>query len=98
MASILGLVTSFFGLGVLIYVVAIPILNGGSVQGFPFLASTIAIFAGVQLLTLGVLGEYLARMHFRIMRKPTYFVAETTATIVVEGPNSICTGSNGEAK
>jgi glycosyltransferase involved in cell wall biosynthesis len=78
LASLLGFVTSLFGFGVLIYVVAIPLMSGQSVQGFPFLASTIAIFAGVQLLTLGVLGEYLARMHFRIMRKPTYFIAEMT--------------------
>jgi len=77
-ASVLGFLTSVFGFGVLIYVVVVPIINGQSVQGFPFLASTIAIFAGVQLLTLGVLGEYLARMHFRIMRKPTYFIAEMT--------------------
>jgi hypothetical protein len=30
----------------------------------------------VQLLTLGIIGEYLARMHFRIMRKPTYVISE----------------------
>jgi undecaprenyl-phosphate 4-deoxy-4-formamido-L-arabinose transferase len=77
-ASVLGFLTALFGLCVLFYVVAFPLINGQSVQGFPFLASTIAIFAGVQLLTLGVLGEYLARMHFRIMRKPTYFIAEMT--------------------
>jgi undecaprenyl-phosphate 4-deoxy-4-formamido-L-arabinose transferase len=77
-ASVLGFLTSVFGFCVLIYVVAIPLMSGQSVQGFPFLAATIAIFAGIQLLTLGVLGEYLARMHFRIMRKPTYFIAEMT--------------------
>lgn len=88
-ASVLGLLTSFFGFGVLIYVVAVPILSGQSVQGFPFLASTIAIFAGVQLLTLGILGEYLARMHFRVMRKPTYFVAEITGPISCTGANKL---------
>ena len=97
-ASLLGLVTSFFGFGVLVYVVALPILKGQTVQGFPFLASTIAIFAGVQLLTLGVLGEYLARMHFRIMRKPTYFVAEITAPNATEGLKSIPELINEEAQ
>lgn len=75
-ASLLGLFTSVFGLGVLVYVVAVPLISGQSVQGFPFLASTIAIFSGVQLLTLGVIGEYLARMHFRVMKKPTYYISE----------------------
>jgi undecaprenyl-phosphate 4-deoxy-4-formamido-L-arabinose transferase len=44
------------------------------VPGFPFLASIIAIFSGAQLFALGVIGEYLARMHFRTMNRPVYFV------------------------
>lgn len=77
-ASVVGLATAGFGLLVLMYVVIWPLVTGQSVQGFPFLASIIAIFSGAQLLTLGVIGEYLARMHFRIMRKPTYVISETT--------------------
>jgi undecaprenyl-phosphate 4-deoxy-4-formamido-L-arabinose transferase len=46
------------------------------VPGFAFLASIIAIFSGVQLLTLGVIGEYLARMHMRIMDRPPYSVRD----------------------
>jgi hypothetical protein len=49
-----------------------------TVPGFPFLASIIAIFAGVQLLILGIMGEYVARMHLRLLERPTYVVAETT--------------------
>jgi undecaprenyl-phosphate 4-deoxy-4-formamido-L-arabinose transferase len=44
------------------------------VPGFAFLASSISIFAGAQLFALGIIGEYLARMHFRIMEKPCYVV------------------------
>src|SRR5438874_3757771 len=46
----------------------------GSVPGFPFLASIIAIFSGAQLFALGVIGEYLARMHFRTMNRPAYAI------------------------
>ena len=77
-ASLLGLATALFGLVVLVFVTVRPVISGQSVPGFPFLAATIAIFAGVQLLTLGVIGEYLARMHFRVMNKPTYLVGMTT--------------------
>jgi len=77
-ASILGVMTAGFGLFILVFVTARPLVTGQSVPGFPFLASTIAIFAGVQLLMLGVIGEYLARMHFRIMRKPTYVIRSQT--------------------
>ena len=75
-ASGLGVLTAFAGFAALIWAVCRPILTGQSVPGFPFLASTIALFSGVQLLTLGIIGEYLARMHFRIMCKPTYVVAD----------------------
>jgi len=75
-ALTLGLATAAFGVAVLAYVLIRFAVSGTSVAGFPFLASIIAIFSGVQLLTLGVIGEYLARMHFRIMRKPTYVMAE----------------------
>jgi undecaprenyl-phosphate 4-deoxy-4-formamido-L-arabinose transferase len=51
---------------------------GSPVPGFPFLASIIAIFSGAQLFALGVIGEYLARMHFRMMSRPSYVVRETT--------------------
>lgn len=79
LALALGLITAAFGFVVLAYVLVRFAISGTSVAGFPFLASIIAIFSGVQLLTLGVIGEYLARMHFRIMRKPTYVIAETVS-------------------
>jgi undecaprenyl-phosphate 4-deoxy-4-formamido-L-arabinose transferase len=63
---------------VLTYVVVQYFLRGTTVPGFPFLASVIAIFSGAQLFALGIIGEYLARMHFRMMERPTYAVAETT--------------------
>jgi undecaprenyl-phosphate 4-deoxy-4-formamido-L-arabinose transferase len=73
-----GFATAAFGFGVLIWVITRALIFGTSIPGFAFLASTIAIFSGVQLITLGVIGEYLARMHFRVMQKPTYVIAETT--------------------
>lgn len=81
-ATGLGLATALFGVGVLVWVLGTTLLTGSAVPGFPFLASTIAIFAGAQLITLGIMGEYLARMHFRIMRKPTYVVGETVGAPV----------------
>jgi glycosyltransferase involved in cell wall biosynthesis len=76
-ASLVGLVFTFFGFGVFVYAV-VRWLIGGAVPGFPFLASIISIFAGVQLVTLGVIGEYLARMHLRIMERPPYAIIEET--------------------
>jgi undecaprenyl-phosphate 4-deoxy-4-formamido-L-arabinose transferase len=74
LSSLMGFAFALFGLAVLIYVVGRYIIQGGSVPGFPFLASIVAIFSGVQLFSLGIIGEYLARIHFRSMEKPSYVV------------------------
>jgi undecaprenyl-phosphate 4-deoxy-4-formamido-L-arabinose transferase len=79
--SLIGFVFTIFGFGVLAYVLFRYLAGGSTVQGFPFLASVIAIFSGAQLFALGIIGEYLARMHLRIMDKPTYVVAMRTATL-----------------
>lgn len=77
-ASLLGFFFTLFGIGVLVYVVGRYLWTGGSVAGFPFLASVIAIFSGAQLFALGVMGEYLARMHLRLMSQPPYAIREST--------------------
>ena len=77
-ASLVGFAFTLFGMAVLAYVVGRYLLQGTSVPGFPFLASVIAIFSGAQLFALGIIGEYLARMHFRMMERPPFAVKITT--------------------
>lgn len=79
LASLLGFALTFFGLGILLFVLGRYLIHGKSVPGFPFLASIIAIFSGAQLFTLGVIGEYLARMHFRMMDRPAYTIRSQTS-------------------
>ena len=74
LASWLGFVFTLFGIAVLGYVLYWYVRVGYSVPGFPFLASIISIFAGAQLLAIGLIGEYLARMHFRTMDRPPFVV------------------------
>ena len=73
-ASVIGFVLTAFGLFLLVLVIARYLINGVIIPGFTFLACVIVIFSGAQLFTLGIIGEYLARMHFRIMRQPSYAV------------------------
>ena len=79
-ASILGFSFTLLGICILIYVLGRLFLEGKSIPGFPFLASTIAIFAGVQLFALGIIGEYLARIHMRTMDRPPYAIRQVTDT------------------
>ena len=76
-ASTIGFIFTFIGLAILVYVIAIYFVLG-SVPGFPFLASMIAMFSGIQLFALGLIGEYLARIFDRSMDRPPYIVGNTT--------------------
>ncbi|MFZ1538485.1 MAG: glycosyltransferase family 2 protein [Chromatiaceae bacterium] len=78
LASLMGFIFALFGLVILAYVLIRWLLHGSAVPGFAFLASIIAIFSGAQLLALGIIGEYLARMHARTMERPTYLLRERT--------------------
>jgi undecaprenyl-phosphate 4-deoxy-4-formamido-L-arabinose transferase len=78
LASLLGFGFTIFGFLVLAFVIGRYLIQGSSVQGFSFLASIIAIFSGAQLFALGIIGEYLGRMHHRTSSRPSYTVRETT--------------------
>ncbi len=77
LASILGFLFTFLGLVILLYVV-ITYFTAGSVPGFPFQASIIAVFSGAQLFALGIMGEYLARMFERTGGRQAYTIGRTT--------------------
>ena len=81
-ASVMGFSVAAMGFVILIYVVGRYLIFGTSVPGFPFLASIITIFSGVQLFALGIFGEYLARMHFRSMERPPYVVSQNVNELI----------------
>jgi glycosyltransferase involved in cell wall biosynthesis len=74
LANLAGFVCTLFGLLVLAWVIGRYLVQGDSVPGFPFLASIIAIFSGTQLFALGILGEYVARLHARLVDRPPYVI------------------------
>ncbi|HVQ55026.1 MAG TPA: glycosyltransferase family 2 protein [Thermoanaerobaculia bacterium] len=76
-ATLVGFCVTLFGFAILAFVLVTYFINKGSAPGFPFLASIIAIFSGAQLFALGIIGEYLARVHVRLMERPAYTVGTT---------------------
>lgn len=72
--SWLGLLCGVVGLGLLVTVLVSFATGRTTVAGFTTLASMIALFSAAQMLSIGVLGEYVGRMHFRGMQRPTYLV------------------------
>ena len=70
--------STVFGFLLAVFVVVRRLTSDSPVQGFAFLAAAISIFSGAQLFAIGIIGEYLARMHFRMMDRPAYAVRSTT--------------------
>ena len=81
-ASLVGFFFTLFGMGLLVYVVGGYLISGTHVAGFTFLASIIALFSGAQMFALGIIGEYLARIHLRSMGQPASMVRERTGPAV----------------
>lgn len=79
-ASLLGVGTVLFGIALLAFIVVQWMLGGNPVRGFTLMFSMLVIFSGTQLLSLGILGEYLARMYLRSMGRPPYVVESETAS------------------
>lgn len=77
-ASLVGFVFMLFGMLAFIYVTVSYMIHKGVVPGFTFLASLISVFSGAQLFSLGIIGEYLSRVHFRSMGQPYGVIRDRT--------------------
>ena len=74
LASFLGLIVSTVAFIYLIYIIVVTNLYGESVQGFPTIMVTMLFLGGIQLLSLGIIGEYLGRIFNEVKGRPGYFV------------------------
>lgn len=74
-ASAVGLLLSAAALCYGVWVVLEKWIFGGDVPGWPTIVASIMFFSGVQLLFIGVLGEYLARVFDEVKARPNYIVA-----------------------
>lgn len=73
--GIIGFIISFIALIYAIYIVTITLLFGADRPGFPSLIVAIMFLGGIQLLSVGILGEYIARIFTEVKRRPKYLVA-----------------------
>ncbi|MTH54890.1 glycosyltransferase [Bacillus mangrovi] len=75
-SSIAGIVISFLAFVFMIWTVGKTLLLGDPVSGYPSLMAVILFLGGIQLLFLGVIGEYLGRIFNETKKRPLYFVNE----------------------
>ena len=85
-ASVLGIVFSFLGLLYLVYVIGIRLFTEQTVAGWTSVVAAVIVLGGVQLLCIGIIGQYLGRMYDEIKGRPLFIVAEDTSTRDVSAP------------
>jgi len=77
LASYAGFMTAFGAFVLGLYFIIKTLLFGEAIQGFPTLITVILFFSGVQLLSIGILGEYIGHMFIESKQRPLYFIKKT---------------------
>ena len=75
-STVLGFGVSIFALLYMLYIVAKTLVWGEAVQGFPTLMIAILFLGGVQLVSVGIIGEYIGRIFNETKNRPVYIVNE----------------------
>lgn len=79
-SSIFGFVVSIVAFVYMLFIIIKTIIYGDPVQGFPTLICVILFLGGIQLISIGILGEYIARIFNESKNRPTYIVREHNGT------------------
>ncbi|MBT4938791.1 MAG: glycosyltransferase, partial [Rhodospirillaceae bacterium] len=86
--TLIGLMVSLMGFGGIIWVFADYVMNGVSAPGWTTLMIFMITFSGVQLIMLGIVGEYLGRLFMTANRKPQSVVRDVIRTVDRLGENT----------
>jgi len=76
LATIVGFIMSLLGLVMTLFIIFKKLFYGIPVTGFASTIVTITIFSGTQLITIGLIGEYIGRIHLNVNNKPQYRIRE----------------------
>ncbi len=82
MVSITGFVVAIGGFALGLYYLLQRIVGGIAVPGYASLIVAVLVLGGLQMLSLGIIGEYLGRVHLNMNRKPQYSVREILESVM----------------
>jgi glycosyltransferase involved in cell wall biosynthesis len=80
-----GSVISFFALATALFFIVRTILFGSDVPGYPSLIVSVMLFSGIQLVSLGIIGEYVGRIFNEVKRRPLYVVGDRIGGAALAG-------------
>ena len=72
----IGALVSFLALVYGAYVIVDTVVYGNAVSGWPTLTVALMLFSGIQLLSIGILGEYIGRIFTEVKQRPLYVISE----------------------
>lgn len=85
LATYLGLLSFLFSIFLSLFYAVKTLLWGDPVQGFPTLIVLILMIGGVQLLSSGIIGKYLAKIFIETKRRPIYIIKESNLKTIHRG-------------
>lgn len=74
--SFIGFIISLISLIYAIYIVTVTLIFGADLPGYPTIVVAIMFFGGIQLLSIGILGEYIARIFTEVKQRPKYIIEQ----------------------
>lgn len=77
LVSLIGLFMCVAAVAAIVFVIVRQLLFGGSAFGWPSLVCIILFISGIQLLCLGIIGQYLAKTYTEVKARPNYVLRET---------------------
>ncbi len=77
MAAFIGVLFCLIAFIMIIVIIVKTLAFGDPTSGWPSLACIIFMVSGIQLLCLGVIGEYLAKMYLEVKQRPIYIIKES---------------------
>jgi len=86
--SLIGIVISFVSLSYAMYFLIRTTLFGADLPGYASLIVSVMFFSGIQLISLGVLGQYIGRIYEEVKSRPLFIVAEEIGTLTTDNSNN----------
>ncbi|GAA5101570.1 glycosyltransferase family 2 protein [Wohlfahrtiimonas larvae] len=82
-ASAIGIFTALLSLLYMIYIICTTLFFGNPIPGYPTIICLILFIGGIQLLAIGIVGEYIDKIHIEVKKRPNYLIQTITM-----GPNT----------